>query len=186
MNEYTTHQDIERVLYSREEIAECVREMGARITADYKERVEAGEELVLVTFLRGAAIFSADLAREIKLPLILDFMKVSSYGNSKRSSGIVTIDSDISDVEGRHVILIEDVLDSGLTLKFMLKNMLARNPLSVEIATFLQKRTPDQADVPCKYVGLHAPNDFLVGYGLDYAGRYRNLPGVCVLKPEVV
>lgn len=186
MEHYSTHDDIERVLYTSEQIAERVNELGAQITADYRDRVLAGEELVLVTLLRGAAFFSSDLSRAIKLPVILDYMKVSSYGNAAKSSGIVTIESDITvDVKDKHVLLVEDVIDSGVTLKFMRKNMLARGPLSVEIAAFLQKDSLGQANVPCKYVGLGSPDEFLVGYGLDYAGRYRNFPGVCVLKPEI-
>lgn len=186
MDLYTRHDDIKEVLYTPEQISARVEELGRTIAEDYREAMLAGEELVLVTLLCGAATFSSDLARAIEMPLILDYMNVSSYGNSTQSSGIVTIENDIStDVKGRHVILVEDIIDSGLTLKFMRKNMLARGPLSVEIATFLQKRREGQANVPCKYVGYECGDEFIVGYGLDYAGRYRNIPAICVLKPEV-
>ena len=186
MDIYREHPDIQSILFEDDVIESKVRELGAVITEDYSKAIEAGEELVLVTMLRGAALFSSDLARAIELPLTLDYMKVSSYGNSAKSSGIVTIESDISvDVSGKHVLIVEDVVDSGVTLRFIRKNMLARGPLSVEIAAFLRKDTGSSRNVDCRYVGLECPEEFLVGYGLDYAGRYRNIPAVCVLAPEV-
>lgn len=178
--------DIERVLYSRSEILSRVQELARCITNDYYDAAQKGQEIVLVTLLRGAAFFSSDLAREIQLPVQMEYMKASSYGNAATTSGTVTLESDISiDVSNKHVILVEDVIDSGITLKTLYKNMFQRNPLSVEITVFLQKECSKGAGVECKYVGFNCPDDFLVGYGLDYAGHYRNLPDVCILKPEI-
>lgn len=180
------HDDVASVLYSQEAISAKVSEMGAQITADYKDAVERGEQLLLVGLLRGAAIFMADLVRAIKLPILMDYMAVSSYGNGTKSSGMVRICKDLSeDIANRHVIIVEDVIDTGLTLKYIRKNLASRNPLSIEIAAFLHKGVEGQANVNAKYVGFDCNDDFFVGYGLDYAERYRNLPCVCILKPEV-
>ncbi len=182
----TIHPDIERVLISEDEIACRVNELGKQIFADYGDAIDAGEELVLVGLLRGAALFMADLARAIKKPVRMDYMAVSSYGNGAKSSGMVRISKDLSeDVAGRHIIIVEDVIDTGLTLKYITKNLASRGPLSVEIAALLRKNVEGQADISCKYLGFECGNEFLVGYGLDYAERYRNFAEVCVLKPEV-
>ena len=155
--------------------------MGAQITADYQ-----GQSLLVVSVLRGAAIFMADLVRAIDLPVEMDYMAVSSYGNGAKSSGVVQILKDTtSSLEGRHVIIAEDILDSGLTLEFLIENFELRNPASVEVATLLRKDVKPQADVHCRYIGFECPNEFIVGYGLDYAERYRNLPYIGVLKPEI-
>lgn len=186
MHGITEHKDIERVLFSEDEIAAKVEELGARITADYSGCVERGEEIELVGLLRGSAIFMADLARAIKLPVRMDYMCVSSYGNGAQSSGMVRITKDLDDsIEGRHVIIVEDVLDTGLTLKFIGRNLSSRNPASLQTAVFLQKNVEGQEDLGCKYVGFTCEDEFVVGYGLDYAQRYRNLTEICVLRPEV-
>lgn len=176
------HPDLDRVLFTEDEIRNRVKELGARITQDY-----AGERIVVVSILRGAAIFMADLVREIKLPLEMDFMAVSSYGNAAKSSGEVRVLKDLTNpIAGRHVIIAEDVLDSGLTLRYLMKELESRNPASLEIAMLLHKNTPRQADIDCKYIGFECPDEFIVGYGLDYAERYRNLPFIGVLKPEII
>lgn len=178
------HEDIQEVFLTEEEIARRVSEIGADITRDYADAVKEG--IVLVSVLRGAAIFMADLARAIELPVEMDYMAISSYGNGAKSSGVVRILKDLtSEIEGKHVIVAEDILDSGLTLKFLLKNLSSRKPASLAVATFLRKKTPAQADIDCRYVGFECPDEFIVGYGLDYAERYRNLPYVGILKPEI-
>lgn len=179
------HDDIAEVLFTEQEIADRVREMGGAITRDYADAARDGG-IVLVSVLRGAAIFMADLARKIELPLEMDYMAISSYGNGAKSSGVVRILKDLSsEIEGRHVIVAEDILDSGLTLKYLLKNLSSRNPASLEVATLLRKQTLAQAKIDCRYVGFECPNEFIVGYGLDFAERYRNLPYIGILKPEL-
>lgn len=179
------HDDIAEVLFTEQEIADRVREMGGAITRDYADAARDGG-IVLVPVLRGAAIFMADLARKIELPLEMDYMAISSYGNGAKSSGVVRILKDLSsEIEGRHVIVAEDILDSGLTLKYLLKNLSSRNPASLEVATLLRKQTLAQAKIDCRYVGFECPDEFIVGYGLDFAERYRNLPYIGILKPEL-
>lgn len=171
------HPDVAQVLYTEEEIRERVAQLGAQITQDYQ-----GESLVVVSVLRGAAIFMADLVREIKLPCEMDYMAVSSYGNGAKSSGVVRILKDLTcKIENRHVLIAEDILDSGLTLRYLLNMMQARHPASLNVVTLLRKQTPRQANIPCKYVGFDCPDKFIVGYGLDDAERYRNLPYIGVL-----
>lgn len=176
------HPDIDRILFDRDDIASIVKRMGAEITRDYQ-----GKDLVLIAVLRGAVVFMGDLMRSIELPIAIDFMAVSSYGAAAKSSGVVRIVKDLDiDIKGRNVLIVEDVLDSGLTLNYLMKNLSSRHPASLEVATFLWKDVQGkQAAVNPKYVGTHCPDDFVVGYGLDYAERYRNLPYVGVLKPEV-
>ena len=181
----TVHNDLAEVLFTEEEIAGRVGEMGRAITRDYACTADEGG-IVLVSVLRGAAIFMADLARRIELPVEMDYLAVSSYGNGAKSSGVVRILKDLtSEIEGRHVIVAEDILDSGLTLTYLLKNLSSRHPASLEVATLLRKKTPAQAKIDCKYLGFECPDDFIVGYGLDYAERYRNLPCIGILKPEI-
>ena len=178
------HNDIQEVLFTQEDLARRVGEIGAAITRDYASA--AGDGIVLVSVLRGAAIFMADLARALELPIEMDYMAISSYGNGAKSSGVVRILKDLtSEIEGRHVIVAEDILDSGLTLKYLLKNLSSRNPASIAVATLLRKKTEAQADIDCRYVGFECPDEFIVGYGLDYAERYRNLPYIGILKPEL-
>ena len=180
----TVHQDIAEILFTEDDLARRVGEIGAAITNDYAKVADEG--IVLVSVLRGAAIFMADLARAIELPLEMDYMAISSSGNGAKSSGVVRILKDLSsEIEGRHVIVAEDILDSGLTLKYLLKNLSSRGPVSIEVATLLRKQTPAQAKIDCKYIGFECPDEFIVGYGLDFAERYRNLPYIGVLKPEI-
>ena len=180
------HPDISEVLYTEDQVRQRVAEIGAALTEEYADVAERGEGIVLLSVLRGAAIFMADLAREIKIPCEMDYMAISSYGNGVKSSGVVRILKDLSShIEGRHVVIAEDILDSGLTLTYLLKNLASRNPASLTVATLLRKKTKVQADVDCAYVGFECPDQFIVGYGLDYAERYRNLPYIGVLKPEV-
>lgn len=178
------HKDISEVLFTEEEIDCRVRELGAEITKDYADVAQEG--IILISVLRGAVIFMADLARYIELPVEMDYMATSSYGNNPKSSGVVRIIKDLSSkIEGRHVIVAEDILDTGLTLKYLLNNLSLRRPASLEVATFLRKRVPNQEPINCKYIGFECPNAFIVGYGLDFAQRYRNLPYVGILKPEI-
>ena len=176
------HPDIERVLFTEDDIKGIVKRWGEQITQDYQ-----GKDLVLIAVLRGAVVFMGDLMRTIDTRCAIDFMAVSSYGDGAKSSGIVRIVKDLDmDIKGRDVLIVEDVLDSGLTLKYLMKNLSNRHPASLEVATFLWKDVPGRTTaVDPNYVGTHCPNEFVVGYGLDYAERYRNLPYVGVLKPEV-
>ncbi len=178
----TIHPDVEKVLFSEGDIADMVKRLGAQITEDYK-----GKDLVLIAVLRGAVVFMGDLMRAIDTPLAIDFMAVSSYGDGAKSSGIVRIIKDLDiDIKGRDVLIVEDILDSGLTLKYLMANLASRGPASLEVCTFLWKDVEGkQAAIDPKYVGTHCPDEFVVGYGLDFAERYRNLPYVGVLKPEV-
>lgn len=175
------HPDIQEIVLSEEEIEARVAELGAQISEDYK-----GEPLVVITILRGGAIFATDLVRSIKLPLELDFMAVSSYGNGTTSSGRVQILKDLSSsIEDKHVLIAEDILDTGVTLSHLMAVLRHRNPLSIEIAALLKKQGTQKVDIDCKYVGFDCPDAFIVGYGLDYAERYRNLPYIGVLDPKV-
>lgn len=177
--------DIAEILFSEQDIANRVCEIGEAITADYAPLV-GSEGLVVVSVLRGGAMFACDLVRRINLPLEMDFMAVSSYGNGAKSSGVVRILKDLStDIAHRHVLIAEDIIDSGLTLGYLMRNMLSRKPASLTVAALLRKNTPAQADINCRYVGFECPDQFIVGYGLDYAEHYRNLPYIGVLKPEI-
>lgn len=183
--------DISEVLFTEDAIAARVRELGKAITEDYREAAleptSAGDPaLLVVSVLRGASLYMSDLVRAIDLPLEMDYMAVSSYGTGSKSSGVVRIIKDItSNVEGRHILVAEDILDSGLTLKYLLRVFESRKPASIQVATLLRKKNPQQADIDCKYIGFECPDKFIVGYGLDYAERYRNLPYIGILKPEV-
>ena len=175
------HKDLDQVLFSQEEIAECVQRLGAQISKDY-----AGEKVLLVTVLKGAFIFMADLVRAIEGDIEVDFMAVSSYGAEAKSSGVVRIIKDLeATVLGRHILIVEDILDSGLTLKYLTKNLRSRKPLSIEVVTLLLKEDKQQTDIDCKYVGFVCPDEFVVGYGLDYAEHYRNQPYIGVLSSSV-
>ena len=180
------HKDIKEILYAESEIKARVAEIGGALTDKYSAIADAGEPVVLVSVLRGAAIFMADLARATEIPLEMDYMALSSYGSGTKSSGVVKIEKDLtSSIEGKHVIIAEDILDSGLTLQFLLENLKSRKPKSIEVVTLLRKRTREQAHIDCAHVGFECPDEFIVGYGLDYAERYRNLPYIGILKPEV-
>ncbi|MBP2628270.1 MAG: hypoxanthine phosphoribosyltransferase [Firmicutes bacterium] len=173
--------DVESVLLSSDELAKRIEEMGAEITADY-----AGKEILMIGVLRGAVLFMADLARAIKVPVAIDFMAVSSYGAGTNSSGVVRILKDLDeDVEGKHVLVVEDIIDSGLTLNYLLDNVKSRKPASIKLCTLLNKPERRKVNVNIDYNGFNVPDYFVVGYGLDYAEKYRNLPFIGILKPEV-
>jgi hypoxanthine phosphoribosyltransferase len=170
------------VLVSKEELQAKVAELGARISADYE-----GKEILLVGVLKGAVFFMADLARHIAVPVALDFMAVSSYGSSTDSSGVVRILKDLdTTIEGRHVIIVEDIIDSGLTLSYLMKNLRSRRPASLEVCALLTKPSRRRVDIGCRYVGFEIPNLFVVGYGLDLAERYRTLGFVASLREEAI
>ena len=174
-------QDIERVLFSAQELDERVAQLAREINRDY-----AGREITLISVLRGSFIFMADLTRKIELPCTVDFMSVSSYGRGTRSSGQVQITKDLSDsIEGRHVIVVEDILDSGTTLHYLLQVLAQRHPASIRLCTLLDKPERREKPVEVHYSGFSIPDAFVVGYGLDYAERYRNLPYIGILKPSV-
>lgn len=174
-------EDIARILFSAEQIQAKVAGMGSEIQRDY-----AGETVLMVGVLNGCFLFMADLARSIETPVEVDFMSVSSYGAGMQSSGIVRTLKDLNEnIEGRHVLLVEDIVDSGLTAEYLLENLRTRHPASIEFCALLDKREARREAVPLKYAGFECPNEFVVGYGLDYAGLYRNLPYIGVLKEEV-
>ena len=167
-----------KVLLSREQIARKVAELGERITLDFE-----GESVVLIGVLKGATIFLADLARQIKLDVSFDFIAVSSYGNSKQQSGEVKLMKDVDhSMEGKNIILVEDILDTGLTLTYLKNLLLGHQPKAVKIAALLDKISRRTQPIRGDYVGFEIPDEFVVGYGLDYAERYRNLPEVCILE----
>ena len=173
--------DVQEVLISSEEIGEKVREIGAGISEDYR-----GEKPLLVGILRGAVVVMSDLMRNINLQCELDFMDISSYGTGTSSSGVVRILKDLEeDITGRHVLIVEDIIDTGLTLSYLRRSLLARKPASLEICSLLSKPSRRRVELDVKYLGFEVPDEFVVGYGLDYAGAYRNLPDICVLRPEV-
>ncbi len=172
--------DVEKILISKEEIDSTLATLGEQITTDY-----AARSLLLVGVLKGAFVVMADLARHIALPLEFDFMAVSSYGAATKTSGVVRILKDLDpDLVGLDVLLVEDIVDSGLTLKYLLKNLAARKPASLEVAALLRKSGLQKVPLDIRYVGFDIPPEFVVGYGLDFAERYRNLPYVATLKPE--
>ncbi len=175
------HPDVSHLILSEEQIRERVAELGEEISADYGD-----ESVLLVAVLRGAALFVADLARAISTPVELDFMAVSSYGSSTKSSGVVRIIKDLDEsIGGRHVLVVEDILDTGLTLKYLLRNLASRKPRSLEVVTLLSKAGKQRVPIDCKYIGFDIADEFVIGYGLDFAEHYRNLPYIGVLKPEV-
>jgi hypoxanthine phosphoribosyltransferase len=173
--------DIEEVLIGEDAIQTRLAELGERITADY-----AGRDLLLVGVLKGAFVVMADLSRYIRLPLEFDFMAVSSYGAATQTSGVVRILKDLDhEIEGRDVLIVEDIVDSGLTLSYLLKNLRTRRPSSLEVFALMQKRETQRVPLEVRYRAFEIPPVFVVGYGLDFAERFRNLPFVGTLKPEV-
>ncbi|APU12396.1 MULTISPECIES: hypoxanthine phosphoribosyltransferase [Actinoalloteichus] len=177
--------DIASVLITEQQIQEKVTELAAELAAEY-QREDGSSDLLLVGVLKGAVMFMTDLARALPIPTQLEFMAVSSYGSGTSSSGVVRILKDLDrDITGRDVLIVEDIIDSGLTLSWLLKNLASRSPRSLEVCTLLRKPDAVQVDVPVRFVGYDIPNEFVVGYGLDYAERYRDLPYVGTLEPRV-
>jgi hypoxanthine phosphoribosyltransferase len=173
--------DVSTILVPPEALRQRIAELGTTITRDY-----ADSEPLLVGVLKGAVMFMVDLAREIDLPLEVDFMAVSSYGSSTQSTGVVRILKDLDQaIEGRHVLVVEDIVDTGLTLRYIVENLRDRSPASVRICALLRKRKALQTAPDIDYVGFEIPDEFVVGYGLDYAEQYRNLPFIGILRPEV-
>jgi hypoxanthine phosphoribosyltransferase len=173
--------DIDHVLVTSEQIEEATARMGEQLTREY-----SGKDLMLIGVLKGAIMFIVDLSRTIRLPLTMDFMAVASYGASTETSGIVRILKDLdSSIEGKHVLIVEDIIDSGLTLNYILETLQTRNPASLRVCALLSKPARRRVDVPVDYICFEIPDDFVVGYGLDYRQIYRNLPFVGVLKPEL-
>lgn len=173
-------KNIGRVLIDEETLNKRVEELGAEITRDYQ-----GKDLLIVGILKGAVVFMSDLAKKIELPLAMDFMAVSSYGASTKSSGVVRILKDLdAEIEGKDVLIVEDIIDTGLTLHYLYENLLSRKPNSLKICCCFDKPSRREVPVEIDYIGFEIPDEFVVGYGLDYAERYRNLPYVSVLDPE--
>lgn len=173
--------DIQEVLFSEQQLADKVAELGARISADYEDK-----NPLVVSVLKGSYVFMADLTRKITIPCNVDFMAVSSYGAGTKTTGEVQIIKDIgSKIDGRHLIIVEDILDSGVTLSFLMKILKARGAASIRLYTLLSKPERRKVDVPVDYLGFEIPDAFVVGYGLDYAEKYRNLPYIGILKPSV-
>jgi hypoxanthine phosphoribosyltransferase len=173
--------EITKILVTEEQITSKVKELALEVDKRY-----AGKDLLLVGVLKGAVMFMADLSREMQIPVQMDWMAVSSYGSGTQSSGVVRILKDLdADVLGRHVLIVEDIVDSGLTLSWLSSNLKARGAASVEVVAFLRKPDAAKVDVEVAMVGFEIPNEFVVGYGLDYAERYRTLKGVAVLSPSV-
>jgi hypoxanthine phosphoribosyltransferase len=174
-------KDLTEILHTEEEILAKLKELALRIEADYE-----GKDLLVVGVLKGAVMVMADLARALETRVSMEFMAVSSYGSATSSSGVVRIMKDLDrEITNQHVLVVEDVIDSGLTLNWLIRNMRSRGPASVEVCALLRKPEAAQVDVPVKYVGFDIASEFVVGYGLDYAERYRDLPFVGRLKPEV-
>jgi len=173
--------DIKSVLYSEALLAEKVAELGIQITTDF-----AGKDLLVIGVLKGANIFLSDLVRKIDLPVQIDFIAASSYGSSTESSGVVRILKDLDySIEGKHVMIVEDIIDTGLTLHYLLDNFSSRNPASLSVCTLLDKPERRKVDIDVAYKGFDIPDEFIVGYGIDYAEKYRNLPYIATLKPEI-
>ena len=171
---------IGKTLITTEQIDEKLEEMGRTITEDYR-----GKDLLMVGILKGAFIVMADLARHVDLPVEFDFMAVSSYGAATKTSGVVRILKDLDqEIAGRHVLIVEDIIDSGLTLHYLIRNLSVRQPASLELAALLIKDEIDRPQLEVKYEGFHIPPEFVIGYGLDYAGKYRNLPYVAIMEEE--
>ena len=178
---YDMRNDLQATLVSKEEIDAIVARLGAEISRDYE-----GKNPILITVLKGAFIFMADLCRAITVPCTMDFMSVSSYGNGSTTSGTVRIRKDLDvDIKGQDVIIVEDILDSGVTLSNLIEMLQTRDPASMKLVTLFDKPDRRKADVTIDYCGMQVPDAFIVGYGLDYAEKYRNLPEVSILKPEV-
>lgn len=176
--------DLTRVVYTEKKIAARVEELGFQIAKDFEDKVEDG--IVAITVLRGAITFSTDLCRCIDLPMEADFMQLSSYGNEAKSSGSVQIKKDVSSsITNKHVLVIEDIYDTGNSMHYLINFLKTKNPKSISTAVLLKKEVKDQLDFDIDYLAFSCPNEFIVGYGLDYAQKYRNLPYIAILKPEI-
>lgn len=175
------HKDVSEILFTEEQLAEIVKKMGRRISEDYRDK-----NLFMISVLKGSLIFMADLMRAIDIPCSIDFLSISSYGSGTTTSGAVRILKDLDcSLEGKDLLVVEDILDSGMTLSFLMKNLSARKPRSIRLCTLLDKPERRKVEILPDYVGAQVPDEFIVGYGLDYAERYRNLPYIGVLKPEI-
>lgn len=175
------NNDIQKILISEEELKKRIKELGQQLTEEYR-----GKDLLIIGVLKGCVLFLSDLAREIKLPLAMDFMVVSSYGKSTKSSGVVRIIKDLeTDISNKDVLIVEDIVDTGLTLSYLIEILKSRSPKSIKVCSLLDKPERREAKVDIEYKGFEIPDEFVIGYGLDYAEIYRNLPFVCILKPEV-
>ena len=174
-------EDIKKIIYSEEVIKEKVDELGKRITEDF-----SGKDPIVIGVLKGANVFLSDLIRKISIPLIVDFIDVSSYGLSTETSGVVKINKDLDfSIEDKDILIVEDIIDSGLTLEYLLKNLKSRNPKTIRICSLLDKPERRRVDIKVDYIGFQIPDEFIVGYGIDYAEKYRNLPYIASLKEEV-
>ena len=172
---------MKEILISKEQLQEKVKELAEEVSRDY-----ADKDLMIVSVLKGGVVFTTDLIKEITVPLSIDFMAISSYGVSTSTSGVVRILKDLeTNIEGKDILIVEDIIDSGLTLKYLKELLISRGPRSVRICTILNKPARRKVDVEVEYKGFDIPDEFVVGYGLDYAEKYRNLPFVAILKPEV-
>ncbi|MDQ0872033.1 hypoxanthine phosphoribosyltransferase [Paenibacillus sp. V4I3] len=175
------YSDIQEVLYSEEQIQDKIKELGEKLSIDYE-----GKNPLVICVLKGAFIFMADLVKQIRVPLELDFMAVSSYGQSTKSSGVVKIIKDLDvPVEGRHILIVEDIIDSGLTLSYLIDVLERRNAKTISVVALFNKPARRTVDLEPEYAGYVLPDEFVVGYGLDYAEKYRNLPFIGILKPEI-
>lgn len=174
-------EDVKEVLFSEEVLRKRVKELAVQISSDYK-----GKELVVVGILKGSVVFTAELIKDIDIYCELDFMAVSSYGNSTETTGVVRILKDLDNsIEGKHILIVEDIVDTGTTLSYLLKYLKARKAASIEIVALLNKPARRKVELPVKYIGFEVPDAFIVGYGIDYAEKYRNLPYIGILKPEI-
>jgi hypoxanthine phosphoribosyltransferase len=172
---------VKKVLIDEETLQKRVKELGKQITEDYRDK-----DLFIICILKGGVLFTSDLMKEIDLPLAIDFMAVSSYGSSTKSSGVVRIQKDLDqEIEGKDVLIVEDIIDTGLTLHYLIENLLSRKPASLKICCCLDKPERRKTDIHVDYVGFNIPDEFVIGYGLDYAEKYRNLPFIGVLSEEV-
>ncbi|HEY9062175.1 MAG TPA: hypoxanthine phosphoribosyltransferase [Pseudobacteroides sp.] len=172
---------IKQILISKEELGKKVKELGNKISNDYE-----GKDLILVGVLKGGFVFLADLIRELKIPVEIDFISVSSYGSSSKSSGVVRIIKDIDiSITNKHVMIVEDIADTGLTLKYLKEMLQTRGPADIKIIAALDKPSRRKVEIDLDYKGFTIPDEFVIGYGLDYAGKYRNLPDLCILDEEV-
>ncbi len=172
---------MKQILLTEDEIKQKVKALGKQVTIDYK-----GKDIFVIGVLKGSIVFLADLIREVELPVQFDFMAVSSYGSSTQSTGAVKILKDLdASIEGKHVLIVEDIIDTGLTLKYLIKNLASRKPESIKVCTLLNKPSRRKVDLKVDYNGFDIPDEFVVGYGLDYAEKYRNFSHIGVLKPEI-